>query len=70
MTMTQKPNLEPISRKKLRAYGLANRDNREALRIYRERLHHEPGVIRPMGSFNEEDFTQLEQLLERQSKEG
>lgn len=66
--MTQKLNFEQMSRKELRTYVLTHRQDEEALRIYMERLHNEPGVIRHTGGLNGEDFNQLEQLLEKRLK--
>ena len=54
-----------MSRKELRTYVLAHREDDEALRIYMERLHNEPGVIRQTGGLNEEDLNQLEQLIKK-----
>lgn len=62
--MTPKPDFQQMSRKELRIYVLTHREDEEALRIYMERLHSEPGVIRTMGGLNEEDLNQLEQLME------
>jgi len=59
-----------MSRKELRSYILAHREDHEALRIYMDRLHNEPGVVRQTGGLNEADFTQLEQLLEKQLKDN
>ena len=61
--MTQKLDFQQMSRKELRIYVLTHRENEEALSIYMERLHNEPGVIRQIGGLNEEDLNQLEQLL-------
>jgi hypothetical protein len=63
--MTQKLDFQKMSRKELRTYVLAHREDHEALRIYMERLHNEPGVIRQTGNLNEEDLNQLEQLIKR-----
>ncbi len=63
--MTLKPNFQQMSRKELRTYVLAHREDDEAIRIYMERLHNEPGVIRQTGGLNEEDLNQLEQLIKR-----
>ncbi len=68
--MTHELNFEEMSRKELRTYVLAHRENQEALRIYMERLHNEPGIIRYTGGLNEEDFIQLEQLLSREVKDN
>ena len=67
--MTQKLDFQQMSRKELRTYVLAHREDEEALRIYMERLHKESGVIRQTGGLNEEDIKQLEQLLEKQLKD-
>lgn len=64
--MTQKPDFHQMSRKELRTYVLAHREDEEALRIYIDRMRREPGVIRQIGGPNQEDLTQLERLLERQ----
>lgn len=66
--MTQKLNFQQMNRKELRAYVLTHREDEEALRIYMERLHNEPGVIRQTGGLNEEDLNQLEQLIKRRMK--
>jgi hypothetical protein len=58
-----------MSRKELRTYVLNNREDEEALRIYMERLHNESGVIRQTGGLNEEDFNQLEQILQKRVKD-
>ncbi len=63
--MTQKLDFQKMSRKELRNYVLAHREDDEALRIYMERLHNEPGVIRQTGGLNEEDLNQLEQLIKK-----
>ena len=63
--MTQKLDFQKMSRKELRTYVLAHREDDEALRIYMERLHNEPGVIRQTGGLNEEDLNQLEQLIKK-----
>ncbi|ALF55170.1 hypothetical protein ACX27_23825 [Nostoc piscinale CENA21] len=61
--MTLKPDFQQMSRKELTAYVLTHREDEEALRIYMARLHNEPGVIRQSGGLNEQDLTQLEQLI-------
>ncbi len=63
--MTQKPNFQQMNRKELRNYVLTHRQDEEALRIYMERLHSEPGINRYTGGLNRQDFSQLEQLLEK-----
>jgi hypothetical protein len=63
--MTQKPNFNQMNRKELRNYVLTHRQDEEALRIYMERLHSEPGIDRYTGGLNGQDFSQLEQLLEK-----
>jgi len=63
--MTQKLNLDQISRKELRNYVLTHRQDEDALRIYMKRLHSESGINRYTGGINEQDFSQLEQLLEK-----
>ncbi|MGK7939272.1 MAG: hypothetical protein AB4062_03780 [Crocosphaera sp.] len=63
--MRQKPNFQTMDRKKLRNYVLTHREDEEALRIYMERLHSEPGINRYTGGLNGQDFEQLEQLLEK-----
>lgn len=63
--MTQKPDFQQMSRKELRTYVLAHREDNEALRIYMKRLQNESGVIRQTGGLNEEDFNQLENLLKK-----
>ena len=66
--MIQKLDFQKMSRKKLRNYVLTHRQDEEALRIYMERLHNEPGVTRHKGGLNTEDINQLEQLLETKLK--
>lgn len=63
--MTQKLDFQRISRKELRAYILSHRADEEALRTYMERLRHEPGVIRHLGGTKQDDWKQLEILLEK-----
>ena len=63
--MTQKPDFQQMSRKQLRTYVLAHREDNEALRIYMQRLRNESGVIRQTGGLNEEDLNQLAQLLKK-----
>ena len=63
--MTRKLNFQQMSRKQLRTYVLIQREDDEALRIYMERMHNEPGVNRQTGDLSEEDFNQLEQLIKR-----
>jgi hypothetical protein len=63
--MTQKPDFQQMSRKELRTYVLAHREDNEALRIYMKRLQNESGIIRQTGGLNEEDFNQLENLLKK-----
>jgi hypothetical protein len=65
LTMTPKPDFQQMSRKELRQYVLAHREDEEALRIYMTRLHHEPGIIRQTGGLNEADLNQLEQLIQQ-----
>lgn len=67
--MIQKIDFHHMSRKELRTYVLNNREDEEALRIYMERLHNESGVIRQTGGLNEEDFNQLEQILQKRVKD-
>lgn len=64
--MTLNLDFHQISRKELRTYVLTHRENEEALRIYMARLQNEPGIIRQTGGLNEEDLSQLEQLIKRQ----
>ncbi len=61
--MTQKLDFQQMSRKELRTYVLDHREDEEALRVYMERLHNEPGVIRQIGDLSEEDLNQLEQFI-------
>jgi len=67
--MTQEFDFQKMSRKELRKYVLTHREDDEALRSYMDRLHNESGVIRQSGGLNEEDFKQLEQLIERRVKD-
>ncbi|MEM9540852.1 MAG: hypothetical protein AAGA60_15265 [Cyanobacteria bacterium P01_E01_bin.42] len=62
--MTQKPDLNQMSRTELRKYVLTHRDDVEALRIYMTRLRTEPGVTRYSGRSNTEDMKQLRKLIE------
>ena len=61
--MTQKLDFQQMNRKELRNYILTHRQDEEALRIYMERLHSEPGVNRYTGGLSKQDFNQIEQLL-------
>ena len=63
--MTRKLDFQQMSRKELRTYVLTHREDDEALRIYMERMHNEPGINRKTGGLSEEDFHQLEQLIKR-----
>ena len=63
--MTQKPDFQQMNRKELRNYVLTHRQDEEALRIYMERLHSEPGINRYRGGLDGQDFNQLEQVLEK-----
>lgn len=63
--MTRKLDFQQMSRKELRNYVLNHREDDEALRIYMERMHNEPGITRQTGGLSEEDFNQLEQLIKR-----
>ena len=63
--MTRKLDFQKMSRKELRTYVLTHREDDEALRIYMERMHNEPGVNRHIGDLSEEDFNQLEQLIKK-----
>ena len=65
LMMTRKLNFQQMSRKELRTYVLTHREDEEALRIYMERMHNEPGINRQTGGLNEEDFNQLEQLIKK-----
>ncbi|NKB18343.1 MAG: hypothetical protein HC770_10315 [Pseudanabaena sp. CRU_2_10] len=67
--MTQKLDFQQMSRKELRTYVLAHREDEEALRVYMERLHNEPGVIRQIGGLNEEDLNRLEQFIARRASD-
>jgi hypothetical protein len=68
--MTQKLDFYNMSRKELRNYVLAHREEEEALRIYMDRLHNEPNVIRKIGGLNEEDLNELEQMLQKRVKDS
>lgn len=67
--MTQKLNFQKMSRKELRTYVLNHREDEEALRIYMDRMHNDPGVIRQIGGLNEADLKFLEQALAKQVKD-
>lgn len=64
--MTQNLDFQQMNRKELRTYVLTHREDEEALRIYMDRLHNEPGVIRQMGGLNEADLNQLGQAIKKQ----
>jgi hypothetical protein len=66
--MSLNPDLKQMSRKELRSYVLSHRDDEEALRFYMDRLHTDPDVIRHTGSFNQQGATQLEQLIQQQTR--
>ena len=65
--MRQTPDFQQMSRKELRKYVLTHREDEEALRIYMERLRNESGVNRYRGGLDEQDFQQLEQLLDKKT---
>ena len=65
LMMTRKLDYQQMGRKELRNYVLTHREDDEALRVYMERMHSEPGIIRHTGGLSEEDFNQLEQLIKR-----
>jgi hypothetical protein len=65
--MTQKSNLEHMTRKDLRAYVLSHRDDEEALRLYMDRMQTDPDVVRHTGGFDQEGATHLEQLIQQQA---
>ena len=67
--MTQKLDFQKMSRKELRTYVLNHRDDEEALRIYMDRMHNDPGVIRQIGGLNEADLKFLEQAIAKQVKD-
>ncbi len=56
-----------LSRKELRAYVLTHREDEEALRIYMDRLHNDPDVVRHTGDCSEEGLAKLKQLIEETS---
>ncbi|WP_375340254.1 DUF6887 family protein [Planktothricoides raciborskii] len=58
-----------MSRKELRTYVLNHREDEEALRIYMDRMHNDPGVIRQIGGLNEADLKFLEQAIAKQVKD-
>lgn len=60
-------NFSLMSRKELRAYVLSHRDDEEALRMYMDRLHNDPDVIRHQGDCSEDGLAKLEQLIKRQN---
>ncbi len=57
-----------MNRKQLRAYVLSHRDDDEALRIYMDRLHNDPDVVRHTGGFDEEGMAKLEQLIKNHAQ--
>ncbi|NJR54523.1 MAG: hypothetical protein HC768_07850 [Acaryochloris sp. CRU_2_0] len=65
--MTQKPNLNQMTRQALRAYVLSHRDDQEALHLYMDRLRTEPGVNRHTGAFDPEGAAHLESLIQQQA---
>jgi hypothetical protein len=67
--MTQNLDFQKMNRKELRTYVLTHRENEEALRIYMDRMHNDPGVIRQTGGLNEADLKQLEQAIAKQVKD-
>ncbi|KOR37932.1 hypothetical protein AM228_03825 [Planktothricoides sp. SR001] len=67
--MTQKLDFQKMSRKELRTYVLNHREDEEALRIYMDRMHNDPGVIRQIGGLNEADLKFLEQAIAKQVKD-
>jgi hypothetical protein len=62
-----KPDYRQMSRKALRVYVLAHREDDEALRIYMDRLRSEPDVKRFTGRLTEEDLARLEQVAKAAS---
>jgi hypothetical protein len=65
LIMTQNLDLKHLSRKALRAYVLSHREDEEALRLYMDRLHSDPDVIRHTGGFDQEGY--LEELIRQQA---
>jgi hypothetical protein len=65
--MSEKPNFQEMTRKELRAYVLAYRDDEEAIRCYMDRLHNDPDVFRFRGSYGQVHEEQFKQLIEQQA---
>lgn len=61
-------NFSSMSRKDLRAYVLSHRDDEEALRIYMDRLHNDPDIVRYTGACDQEGLAKLEQLIKDGAK--
>ncbi len=61
-------NFSSMSRKDLRIYVLSHRDDEEALRIYMDRLHNDPDVVRYTGACDEEGLAKLEQLIKERAR--
>lgn len=57
------------NRKDLRAYVLSHRYDEEALRVYMDRLHNDPDVVRYTGTCDEEGLASLEQLIKERTQE-
>ena len=65
LKMTQKLDLKQLNRKELRAYVLSHREDKEALRLYMDRLHNDPDVARHRGGSDQEG--NLEALIRQQA---
>jgi hypothetical protein len=65
--MSQKPNLQKMTRKELRAYVLANRQDEEAIHLLMDRMHTDPDVFRYRGDANPESIQHLQQLIQQRS---
>ena len=63
-------NFSSMSRKYLRADVLSDRDDEEALRIYMDRLHNDPDVVRYIGACDQEGLAKLEQLIKDGAKKS
>jgi hypothetical protein len=64
LTKMSQSDFQNMSRKALRDYVLSHRQDEEALRIYMHRLQTESGVVRHLGGVSEQDFAQLEQIVQ------
>lgn len=64
--MTQKPDLQKMTRQELRTYALSHRHDEEDLHLYMDRLHTDPDVVRHTGGFDQQG-AKLEKLIQQQA---